>query len=66
MAWARDLSDAVAPFATGAVYVNMLGEDEAARLPAAYGDNFSRLAELKAKWDPDNVFQMNHNVRPGR
>jgi FAD/FMN-containing dehydrogenase len=66
MAWARGLSDAVAPFATGAVYVNMLADDEAARLPAAYGDNYGRMVELKAKWDPDNVFRMNHNVVPGR
>ncbi|KPJ83653.1 MAG: hypothetical protein AMS19_03600 [Gemmatimonas sp. SG8_23] len=64
MGWARGLSDAVAPFANGGVYVNMLGDDEGDRVRAAYGGNYERLAQAKAKWDPDNVFRMNHNVVP--
>jgi FAD/FMN-containing dehydrogenase len=64
MAWARGLGDAVASHAAGGVYVNMLGEDEQSRLPAAYQANWERLRELKAKWDPDNVFRMNHNITP--
>jgi FAD/FMN-containing dehydrogenase len=64
MSWARRLGDAIARHATGAVYVNMLGDDEKGRVRAAYGDNFARLARVKATWDPDNVFQMNHNIVP--
>lgn len=64
MDWARRASDAVAPFASGGVYVNLLGEDEAARMPAAYGPNYERLTRLKAIWDPDNLFLANHNIPP--
>jgi FAD/FMN-containing dehydrogenase len=64
MAWARRLHDAMAPFASGGVYVNLLGEDEEARVRAAYGPNYDRLARIKAAWDPDNVFRQNHNVEP--
>lgn len=64
MDWARGFGDAVAAHANGGVYVNMLAEDEGTRIAAAYGDNFRRLAEVKAKWDPENVFRMNHNVPP--
>lgn len=62
--WARSFSDAVAPFATVGVYVNLLSEDEAGRVPAAYGANYDRLAELKRRYDPDNLFRSNHNVAP--
>ena len=64
MTWARGVADAVAPFANGSVYVNLLGEDEGERVPDAYGANYGRLAELKARWDPENVFRNNHNVEP--
>ena len=64
MDWARGVSDAVAPYASGGVYVNLLGEDEEARVPAAYGPNYERLTKLKATWDPDNLFRANHNVPP--
>ena len=64
MAWARRLHDAMTPFASGGVYVNLLGEDEGARVRAAYGPNYDRLARIKAEWDPDNVFRQNHNVVP--
>jgi FAD/FMN-containing dehydrogenase len=61
--WVRGLHDALAPHATGSVYVNLLGEDEEERLRDAYSD-YDRLAELKARWDPDNVFAANHNIEP--
>ena len=63
-AWARGLHDSMTPFATGGVYVNLLGTDEQSRVRAAYGVNYDRLAEIKAKWDPDNLFRGNHNVVP--
>lgn len=64
MRWAREFQAAMAPFASGGVYVNLLGGDEPERVPHAYGSNHARLAELKARWDPENPFRMNHNIPP--
>ena len=64
MAWARGISEAMAPFATGGVYVNLLAEDEGARVPNAYGVNYDRLVALKKRWDSDNIFCRNHNIDP--
>ncbi|MPY75675.1 MAG: FAD-binding protein [Alphaproteobacteria bacterium] len=62
--WARGLFEATKPHATGGVYVNFLGEDEADRLPGAYGANLARLAAIKAKYDPANLFRVNQNIAP--
>ncbi|HEX6850812.1 MAG TPA: FAD-binding oxidoreductase [Candidatus Polarisedimenticolaceae bacterium] len=63
--WARQLYAAAAPFATGGVYVNFMPEDEAQRVRVgAYGPNYDRLAGIKAKYDPDNLFRTNQNVAP--
>jgi FAD/FMN-containing dehydrogenase len=62
--WARELFAATAPHATGGVYVNFMPEDETDRVAGAYGGNFARLAALKAKYDPRNLFRLNQNVRP--
>lgn len=62
--WARDFADATAPFATGSVYVNFLGDDEAWRVRAAYGANYARLARIKAACDPSNLFRANQNILP--
>ena len=64
-AWARDFFDAVTSFATGKAYVNFLGNEGQERVRAAYGEvKYARLARLKARWDPDNVFRMNQNILP--
>ncbi len=61
--WSRDLFDAATPHALGTAYINFLTtEEEAARLETAYGRNFERLLELKAKYDPDNFFRVNLNL----
>lgn len=66
IAWARGAFDALAPHATGGVYVNFMPEDESQRVrPAAYGANYARLAKLKAAYDPQNLFRLNQNVQPG-
>ena len=65
IAWARGLFAAAQPFATGGVYINFMPGDEGDRVAAAYGANFQRLAALKREYDPDNLFRMNQNVRPG-
>ncbi|MSR35867.1 MAG: FAD-binding oxidoreductase [Gemmatimonadetes bacterium] len=63
--WARSTWRDVRRFSTGGVYVNFLTEDEGEdRIHAAYGANYDRLAELKAAWDPDNLFRINKNIAP--
>ncbi|GIK84987.1 MAG: FAD-linked oxidase [Betaproteobacteria bacterium] len=64
IAWCRRLFADAAPYATGGVYVNFLTEDEADRVTNAYGGNLRRLAQVKARYDPGNLFRVNHNVRP--
>jgi FAD/FMN-containing dehydrogenase len=65
-AWARDLWQALRPHAAGdTVYVNFDAEVDRARVRASYGeDKYRRLAALKARWDPDNVFHHNANIPP--
>jgi FAD/FMN-containing dehydrogenase len=62
--WAREFFAAMAPHAMGSVYVNFMPEDEADRVPAAFGSNYARLAAIKAKYDPKNLFRMNQNIQP--
>ncbi|WP_432720720.1 FAD-binding oxidoreductase [Jeongeupia wiesaeckerbachi] len=62
--WARDFFKASAPFASGGVYVNFLTADEGDRIRAAYGPNYDRLAQVKRKYDPDNLFRVNQNIQP--
>ena len=62
--WTRDFAAALQSFAASGVYVNDLGHDDTDRIRAAYGANYDRLAALKAKYDPGNVFQLNANVKP--
>lgn len=66
-AWARSFFDALQPHRAG-VYVNFLdSDDDTSRVREAYGDDtYRRLAEVKAKYDPENVFHNNKNVRPGK
>jgi FAD/FMN-containing dehydrogenase len=62
--WAREFFAAMAPHALGSVYVNFMPEDETDRVPAAFGANYTRLAAIKAKYDPMNLFRMNQNIQP--
>jgi len=64
IAWVRETFEAMAPFSTGGVYVNFVGNEGEDRVRAAYGPAYGRLAALKARWDPDNVFSVNQNIRP--
>jgi FAD/FMN-containing dehydrogenase len=66
IAWARHLFKATAPFASDSVYVNFMPEDENDRVEKAYGTNYRRLAEIKRRYDPANLFRMNQNIRPAR
>ena len=64
LAWASEFHSAMAAHATGGVYVNLIADDEADRIPAAYGPNYPRLVELKQLWDPTNLFSSNYNIPP--
>jgi FAD/FMN-containing dehydrogenase len=65
-AWARTFVDALEPYRAG-VYVNFLdSDDDTNRIREAYGgDTYRRLAEVKATYDPENVFHLNTNIQPG-
>jgi hypothetical protein len=64
--WTRDLWTAIRPFSSGGVYVNFLSADDGEdRVRAAYGaKKFERLVQLKSKYDPQNLFRMNKNIKP--
>ena len=65
IAWARAAWNDMKLFSTGGTYINFLTEDEGPeRNKAALGENIKRLAEIKTKWDPDNVFRTNRNIVP--
>ena len=63
--WTREAWNQMKRFSTGGTYINFLSEDEGAeRIEAALGQGLERLAQVKAKWDPKNVFRTNRNVKP--
>ena len=65
--WVRELAEKMYPFSTGGVYVNQVGweaEEGEDQIRAAYGRHYDRLAALKQKYDPSNLFRHNQNVRP--
>jgi FAD/FMN-containing dehydrogenase len=65
IAWTRDLVEALRPYSAQGAYVNYLGGDEGINgVHAAYGAKLARLAALKRKFDPTNLFRMNHNIAP--
>jgi FAD/FMN-containing dehydrogenase len=64
VAWAREFAQAMEPYATGG-YVNFMVDDATTDLRRAYTqDAYRRLVALKNRYDPDNLFRVNHNVRP--
>ena len=63
--WARSAWRSMRQFSTGGTYVNFLTEEEGDdRTHAAYRTNYARLAQVKARWDPSNLFRTNKNVAP--
>lgn len=60
--WARGLFKALAPHALGSVYVNFMPSDEKDRIHGAFGSNYERLAEVKRRYDPMNLFRLNQNI----
>jgi len=65
IAWARALRRDMAPYASGGIYLNFIGNEGQERVRAAFGErNYARLAGVKADWDPSNVFRGNQNIIP--
>lgn len=62
--WARDYWNATHPFSAGGAYINFMMEEGADRIHATYGSNYRRLAAIKAKYDPGNLFRVNQNIAP--
>ena len=65
IAWSRGFRELMAPYRTGGAYLNFLGDEGGDRVRAAFGeDGHARLARVKGRFDPRNVFRGNHNVAP--
>jgi len=64
IAWTRDTFAAMRPHLGGGRWLNYLGDDQDGAIAAAYGPNYERLREIKRRHDPENVFHLNHNIKP--
>lgn len=62
--WAKEFHQAMIPYTNGGAYVNLLGYDDKDRISGAYTSNHKKLREIKKKWDPENLFRSNHNIKP--
>jgi len=62
--WAIAYHEALQPFTAGGAYVNMMMDEGQERVKASYGQNYDRLAKIKAEYDPANVFHVNQNIQP--
>jgi FAD/FMN-containing dehydrogenase len=62
--WAKEFFKETASYATGGAYVNFMTQEETERVRAAYGPNYDRLLEVKERYDPENLFRLNQNIRP--
>ncbi|MFC7724693.1 FAD-binding oxidoreductase [Nocardioides sp. GCM10028917] len=63
--WVKDYYAATAPHSEEGGYVNFMAEDDQSRIRANYRGNYDRLAEVKRRYDPDNLFRHNQNIQPG-
>jgi FAD/FMN-containing dehydrogenase len=65
--WVRSFRREIAPYTTGGVYLNFIGDEGESRIRDAYGaEKYERLARVKAEYDPGNVFRGNQNIRPAK
>ncbi len=62
--WVRDYYEATAPHSEQGGYINFAADDDQGRAPANFGKNYKRLVEVKKKYDPDNLFHVNQNIKP--
>jgi FAD/FMN-containing dehydrogenase len=64
VSWAREFYKASAPYASSGAYVNFMTDEEGDRVASAYGTNYKRLVKIKSKYDPENLFHLNQNIKP--
>jgi FAD/FMN-containing dehydrogenase len=62
--WVRDYYEATAPYSEEGGYINFMSGDDQGRIEANYRGNYPRLVDVKRRYDPDNVFHLNHNIAP--
>ena len=62
--WVRDYYDATAPLSEEGGYINFMAADDQSRIKANYKGNYDRLVDVKRKYDPDNLFHLNQNIKP--
>ncbi len=62
--WAVGYSEAIYPHSMGGTYLNMIMDEGRERVRLSYGENYDRLTQVKAQYDPDNVFRINQNIAP--
>jgi FAD/FMN-containing dehydrogenase len=62
--WARDYWEALHPYSAGGAYINFMMDEGQDRVKATYGGNYARLARIKSKYDPSNLFSVNQNIKP--
>src|SRR5438477_171080 len=66
ISWTKSYWDALHPYSAGGAYVNFMMDEGEERVKATYGDNYQRLVEIKNKYDPDNLFRVNQNIKPNK
>jgi FAD/FMN-containing dehydrogenase len=64
--WAKDYWAALHPYSAGGAYINFMMEEGDERIRATYGKNYDRLAKIKKRYDPANLFRVNQNIRPAK
>jgi FAD/FMN-containing dehydrogenase len=62
--WSIDYQQALHPYSAGGAYVNMMMDEGQDRVRASYRDNYERLAQIKRRYDPENLFRINQNIEP--
>ena len=62
--WAKDYWNALHPYSMGGAYVNFMMEEGDERVKATYGENYEKLVDIKTKYDPQNLFRVNQNIKP--
>jgi FAD/FMN-containing dehydrogenase len=62
--WCKDYFDALHPYSAGGAYVNFMMDEGQERVQSSFRDNYTRLAAIKSKYDPANLFRVNQNIRP--
>jgi FAD/FMN-containing dehydrogenase len=66
ISWVRAYWEAIHPYSEEGGYVNFMAGDDQERIRDNYRHNYERLAEVKRRYDPENLFHMNQNIKPGR